>query len=129
MQMALSALKHLCLHTSAIKGYDGEQVQTACDALRACLAQPEPEPVAYLTKRKVSGTEGLLMAYMVDMSAKNKETHDFIPLYTTPPQRIWQGLTDEEISGCINATVSLDKGQFLVEFSKAIEAKLRDKNS
>lgn len=41
MQMALSALKHLCMHTSAIKGYDGKQVQTACDALRACLAQPE----------------------------------------------------------------------------------------
>ena len=42
LQQALDALKHLCLHSAAIKGYDGEQVQTAIDALRARLAQPEP---------------------------------------------------------------------------------------
>ena len=41
MQMALDALRHLCLYTRAIKGYDGEQVQTAIDALKARLAQPE----------------------------------------------------------------------------------------
>jgi len=41
LQMALDALKHLCLHSAAIKGYDGEQVQTSIDALRARLAQPE----------------------------------------------------------------------------------------
>lgn len=51
--MALDALKHLCLHTSAIKGYDGEQVQTACDALRDCLAQPEKEWVG-LTKEELA---------------------------------------------------------------------------
>jgi hypothetical protein len=39
--MALDALRHLCLHTAAIRGYDGEQVQTAIDALKARLAQPE----------------------------------------------------------------------------------------
>ena len=42
LQQALDALKHLCLHSAAIKGYDGEQVQTAIDALKARLAQPEP---------------------------------------------------------------------------------------
>ena len=41
LQMALDALRHLCLHTAAIRGYDGEQVQTAIDALKARLAQPE----------------------------------------------------------------------------------------
>jgi hypothetical protein len=41
LQMALEALRHLCLYTRAIKGYDGEQVQTAIDALKARLAQPE----------------------------------------------------------------------------------------
>jgi hypothetical protein len=41
LQMALDALRHLCLYTRAIKGYDGEQVQTAIDALKARLAQPE----------------------------------------------------------------------------------------
>ena len=41
LQQALDALKHLCLHSAAIKGYDGEQVQTAIDALRARLEEPE----------------------------------------------------------------------------------------
>ena len=89
--------------------------------------QPEQKPVAYLTKRKVSGTEGLLRAEMVDMSAKNKETHDFIPLYTAPPQRIWQGLTDEEIKACAKGGRSIG-----ISFHDAIcraEAKLKDKNN
>ena len=47
------------------------------------LAQTQ-EPVAYLTRRKIGGTEGLLRADMVDKSAKNQETHDFIPLYKDP---------------------------------------------
>lgn len=116
MQMALDWF-HWFQHGTNPNGAHVLQVE---EALRAALAQPEPEPVAYLTKRKISGTEGLLRADMVDMSAKNKETHDFIPLYTAPPQR--KPLTDEEIFKCINATASLGKGHFLVEFANAIEA-------
>jgi hypothetical protein len=77
-----------------------------------------PEPVAYITKRKSGGTEGLLRADMVDRSAKNQETHDFIPLYKDPTpcqtcealartvmmdqtshdtKKKWIGLTDEEM--------------------------------
>ena len=43
------------------------------------------------------------------------------PLYTTPPQRTWVGLTDEEIDGC-------DWGQSERDFARAIEAKLKEKN-
>ena len=89
-------------------------------ALRAALAQPEPEPVAYLTKRKLSGTEGLLRADMMDMSAKNKETHDFIPLYTTLPQR--NALSDEEMIE-IMESCTYDGGKVSWNlFGKAIEA-------
>ncbi len=42
------------------------------------------EPVAYITKRKLGGTEGLLRADLAHLSAKNLETHDFIPLYLHP---------------------------------------------
>ena len=96
--------------------------EQAITAIKEALAQPEQEPVASLTKRKIGGTESLLRADMVDRSAKNQETHDFIPLYkepkpcptcealartvmldqtshdTTPPQRTWVGLTKEEIA-------------------------------
>ena len=52
--------------------------------------------------------------------------------YPITPIRLkkeWVGLTDEDISGCINSTASLVKGQFLVEFFKSIEAKLKEKNT
>lgn len=110
-----------------------------------------PEPVAYITKRKSGGTEGLLRADMVDRSEKNQETHYFIPLYKdpppcqtcealartvmmdqtshdiAPPQREWQGLTDEEMA----AAWSQSKGDVLYRlkpFASAIESKLREKN-
>ena len=49
-------------------------------------------------------------------------------LYTSPPaQRTWVGLSDEEY---INITDSVyHKGQGLVAYYKAIEAKLREKNN
>ena len=39
-----------------------------------------------------------------------------------PPQRTWVGLTDEEIDGC-------DWGQSERDFARAIEAKLKEKNT
>jgi hypothetical protein len=52
-----------------------------------------------------------------------------IPLYTTPPQRTWVGLTDEEqvllwadrSDGPSNAEIN--------SYYRAIEAKLKEKNS
>ena len=104
----------------------GEAIYTLCNLVaakeRETLAQTQ-EPVAYLTRRKIGGTEGLLRADMVDKSAKNQETHDFIPLYkdpkpcptcealartvmldqtshdTTSLERTWVGLTEEDMKG------------------------------
>jgi hypothetical protein len=106
LQQALDALKHLCLHSAAIKGYDGEQVQTAIVALRARLAQPEPDYEAEFIKdwnegkvRRVSDGKRMVL------------------------EREWQGLTDEEIKDI------LDCGRpDLVNIKKA-EAKLKEKNS
>ena len=43
MQQALDALKHLCLYSMAIEGYDREKVQPPINALKKRLAQPEPK--------------------------------------------------------------------------------------
>jgi hypothetical protein len=43
------------------------------------------------------------------------------PLYTTPPQRTWVGLTEDEAFAC--------KGRDYFETYKAIEAKLKEKNT
>jgi hypothetical protein len=52
-----------------------------------------------------------------------------IPLYTTPPQRTWVGLTDEEIADCAEKMEASDPtDSFWREFFRGLEAKLKDKN-
>ena len=52
------------------------------------------------------------------------------PLYTTPPQRTWVGLTDEEIADCAEKMEASDPtDSFWREFFRAIEAKLKEKNT
>ena len=125
MQMALDALeKHV---------HEYEAIQT----LRTALAQPEPEPVAWWHD----------MGDVVDLNISGHGT----PLYTAPPKKDepvidksmakriatqlgwepkkeWVGLTDEEISDTQQQFYKLitfhDK-----DFARAIEAKLKDKNT
>jgi hypothetical protein len=51
-----------------------------------------------------------------------------IPLYTTPPQRTWEGLTDEEIWEWFkdNTALTSESGKRIYQ---AIEAKLKEKNT
>ncbi len=58
--------------------------------LRARLAQPEPEPAAWIKKDRSSIEVSI-------MSAEYMRNKGFEPLYTALLQREWQGLTDEEI--------------------------------
>jgi hypothetical protein len=46
--------------------------------------------------------------------------------YTTPPQRTWVGLTDEEIDDLWESTASYYNTH---DFARAIEAKLKEKNT
>jgi len=43
MQQALDTLKHLCLHSRAIAGYDGETVQSGVNAIKKRLARTDRE--------------------------------------------------------------------------------------
>ena len=68
-----------------------DRLSEEVDELRAYiesqLAQPEQEPVAWMDE------DGDVLSASV-VSGKGLRN---IPLYTTPPQRTWVGLTDEEI--------------------------------
>jgi hypothetical protein len=132
LKLALETLKR-CVAT-CFDPYAHEQVMSRPEhfvnqtitAIKEALAQLEQEPVAYLTKRKLGGSEGLLRADMVDRSAKNQETHYFIPLYTAPPQRTWVGLTDG-----VMCDIAIEHGLMSIDwidFARAIEAKLKEKN-
>jgi hypothetical protein len=70
--------------------------------------KPEPEPVAWMHDQKVGFN---------------------VPLYTTPPQREWQGLTDEEIEAGFMANTCCDDLVVYEHVARAIEAKLREKNN
>lgn len=95
--------------------------------LYARLAQPEPEPVAWLY---VVGEYRHVHGNQIDdyYSLDGGETRiKGIPLYTTPPQREWQGLTDEEIVSATDEISILGYGVF-INVARAIEAKLKEKN-
>jgi len=93
MQEALDALNNFD------KGNHGMRWQVPIiKALRAALAQPEPKPVAWM----LTELDGTPLIDCGDLVVKQRpvlvsDKTDCIPLYTAPPQREWQGLTDEEI--------------------------------
>ena len=89
------------------------------------LAQPEQEPVAWMFQHDETGR----MNYV-----SNDGIHDptmflginpryalVCPLYTTPPQRTWVGLTDEE-----RQDIALEVP---IDAVLITEAKLKDKNA
>ena len=81
------------------------------------VAQPEQEPVAWMNDSTPSG----IFARHID-GARNFGCT--IPLYTTPPQRKWVGLTDDEI---YKIAVTLE-GEHWKKIADAIQNKLKEKN-
>jgi len=58
----------------------------------------------------------------------NKGDDGAIPLYKDSPQRLWVGLTDEEISEVLGSDIHAEQSGEL-RFIRAIEAKLKEKNT
>ena len=116
LQMALNALEHYKSPDSTIK------------ALRARLAQPEPEPFEYWNAvegwvkidevRQHFDTAGCGTIYKTGGEGR-------VPLYAAP-QREWVGLTNAEVNmfsaGCNN-------GNSVQDSIRKAEAKLKEKNS
>ena len=112
MQQALEAL-------TAYDGTNGaSQRKRVLAALRDRLAQPEQEPVA-CPYCKNSATLGALYY--------DQNCVGCVKRMTTPPQRTWQGLTDEEIEqGCKESWVTEQAFQSAVWWA---EARLKEKNT
>ena len=77
-----------------------KQHAAAIETLRARLAQPEPEPVAC-----------------------PKEPANIEELYTAPPQREWQELSDYDVDNIVKASSGRESAVYLAE------AKLKEKNT
>ena len=88
------------------------------------------EPVAYINVEQ----RKLEWAKYVSWGTPTVVNLPKIPLYTTPPQRTWVGLTDEE-TVAIELGLRIPTGYrdaydlSLRDFAKAIEAKLKEKNT
>jgi len=101
---------------------------TVATALRERLAQPEQEPVAWAMDYDI---ESVLSGFSTSLMGTAMRIESAFPkhrvklLYTTPPQRPWVGLTDEELNQICNSLDYYgDRG--LVQL---IESKLKEKNA
>ena len=125
MQQALDALKIMrpaCFAENTLKTAD-----TAIAALRDRLAQPAQEPVAW---RFGSGTwlnREVHWRY-IDTLEGAEGLRGLEPLYTTPPQRQWVGLTEIEIVDT-EAEELTSASSETFSFARAIEYKLKQKNT
>jgi len=77
------------------------------------------EPVAW---------QWLTTAHFRKKLPKDAEKGAWNPLYTTPQQRTWVGLTDEEIQAEWLLTPQHDKAEGLW-FGRRLETKLKEKNT
>ena len=82
------------------------------------LAQPEQEPVAWFSKRPDN-------TIAIKIAGKPTEGN-WEPLYIAPPQRKWQGLTNEEIKKLSDDCAGVRDE---IEFIRAIEQALKEKNT
>ena len=99
------------------------------EALRDRLAQPEQEPVWVEVTTNIGDKFILDPAVEADKIRAAKDAGlSVVPLYTAPPQREWQRLTDEEILEEYRQSYGDDGNLTDIYFAHAIQAKLKDKN-
>jgi hypothetical protein len=111
---ALDALTKI--HPGNMSWETGEAWMNAVQILREALAQPEPEPVAWM----IYTLDGASVC-VTDSPSDFTSEYRALPIYATPPQR--KPLTDAEITELLSQSagidVKLNGGDLL--FARAIE--------
>jgi len=103
---------------------DGLRVALAEPAIKESLTVAEQEPAAFVnleSLKDISRNPDTIGA------SRYKTTFRNYPLYTAPQKREWVGLTDEEIADIANSCRW--SNTYHADFVRAIEAKLREKNT
>ena len=109
------------------------------EIFKQALAAPTvQEPFGYLFQHEETGLTMVVDVQQVEWGfEKNNPRHQKIgPVYTTPPaaQRQWVGLTDRDAGEVIdyvhtNSRYGHHHTGFWMDFYRAIEAKLKEKNT
>ena len=129
LKLALSALNEVRQETFRLMRdgqtlYAEKKVWEAIYTIKKALAQPKQEPLAWISTGPAS-----MIHWTADKPAYGD---DWVPLYTTPPQRTWVGLSDEEIAefDTWHDTREEEVGWCNPsEIVAYIEAKLKEKNT
>ena len=121
--MALKAMEDSCYPRASTK--HSTRYDDAIDVLRKALDADSmaslPEPVAWMFINAYGEAEN------VGLKKSEFGETPTVPLYTTPPKREWQSLTDEEIKDiwCWDEYLHSYQQQMIED----IEAKLKEKNA
>lgn len=118
MQMALEALE-----ADNSKLWPSDKRSIAIEALRARLAEPEPEPVAWMYEARHIDSAWVTAVSLKHPGPEDRYVRGVQPLYTTPPTRrpltpvaiaaMWRKFSSEE---------GFTTAQFVCNFARAIEA-------
>jgi hypothetical protein len=99
----------------------GEIVPADEEQLKRIAKLVEPEPVAWAMNRP----DGLFLDIITPEEHESFEGEYTVPLYTAPPQREWQGLTDEEIMDACSAVWASHP----VEVGQVVQNLLKERNT
>ena len=123
LKLALEALTNAYWPTESdlMPAHNIKECAEAITAIKEALAQTEQEPVAFINVEQ----RKLEWAKYMSWDTPTVVNLPKIPLYTTPPQRTWVGLTDEDF---LEACQIAERGNYLVAFQR-IQAKLKEKNT
>jgi hypothetical protein len=137
-QQALETLEALSAAENII--WVQKRAEIEVEHLRAALAQPEQaEPVAWIPSQNLEEARRAPFVCRVSLARQRHRT-DFVALYTQPPRREWQGLTNEEMYGLYrragleayyprDGVVQGDYDRRIDAYARAIETKLKEKNN
>jgi len=89
--------------------------------------QAKQEPVAWITEWEGKYSSGKILDYIAHTRGEKVE---YTPLYTTPLQRTWVGLTEKDIcEAAVKSQEGISPRDETLRFAIAIEAKLKEKNT
>jgi hypothetical protein len=124
MQQALDAMLNFPNDIS-------DEMFKAMKVLKARLAQTEPEPV-FAFRRKGLNDFCTCSEHRYNELAQKPNVFEVKKFYTAPPQREWQGLTENEIKHLWYEACQTNlelTSQLIVHLARNIEAKLKEKNT
>jgi hypothetical protein len=125
LRLALKALRF-----ARDDGYENEVSQEAITTIKAAL-EAKDEPVSSYGYCPVCGAKGAIRERHPDGNTicVNRHTYKSRDALLTPPQRTWVGLTDEEIKSQWSVFWEADCHPWAIDFARAIESKLKEKNT